>query len=64
MYQQMDIFDFIEKPPGCVPPERDPPPYRTQFEQLFEKVRDPVLHYSGETVCDAQEGCGGYGRDV
>ncbi len=30
MHGQMDIFDFIEKP-------------RTQFEQLFEKVEDPVM---------------------
>ena len=37
MNRQMDIFDFIKKPPGC---EQRPP--RTQFEQLFEKVRDPV----------------------
>lgn len=37
MNQQMDIFDFIEKPP-----EREQRPPRTQFEQLFEKVRDPV----------------------
>lgn len=43
MYQQMEIFDFIEKPPGCDPSECEPPPYRTQFEQLFEKVKDPVL---------------------
>ena len=37
MHRQMDIFDFIEKPPES---EQRPP--RTQFEQLFEKVRDPV----------------------
>ncbi len=37
MYRQMKIFDFIEKPPES---ERRLP--RTQFEQLFEKVRDPV----------------------
>ena len=37
MYRQMDIFDFIEKPP-----ESELKPPRTQFEQLFEKVRDPV----------------------
>ena len=30
MEGQMDIFDFIEKP-------------RTQFEQLFEKIKDPVM---------------------
>ena len=30
MNGQMDIFDFIEKP-------------KSQFEQLFEKVKDPVL---------------------
>ena len=31
MDRQLDIFDFIEKPT------------QTQFEQLFEKVRDPVI---------------------
>ena len=38
MYRQMDIFEFIEKSPES---EQKPP--RTQFEQLFEKVRDPVI---------------------
>lgn len=38
MYRQMDIFDFIEKLPES---EQKPP--QTQFEQLFEKVRDPVF---------------------
>lgn len=38
MYRQMDIFDFIEKPSES---EQKPP--RTQFEQLFEKIRDPVV---------------------
>lgn len=38
MYRQMDIFDFIEKPSES---EQKPP--KTQFEQLFEKVRDPVI---------------------
>ncbi len=38
MDQQMDIFDFIEKPPES---EQKPP--RTQFEQLFERVKDPVF---------------------
>lgn len=37
MYQQMNIFDFIERPP-----ESKQMPSRTQFEQLFEKVRDPA----------------------
>lgn len=37
MHRQMDIFDFIEKPP-----ESEQRPTQTQFEQLFEKVRDPV----------------------
>lgn len=37
MHRQMDIFDFIEKPP-----ESEQRPIRTQFEQLFEKVKDPV----------------------
>lgn len=37
MDQQMDIFDFIEKPP-----ESEQRPHQTQFEQLFEKVRDSV----------------------
>ena len=37
MYRQMDIFDFIE---GY--PESEPKPPRIQFEQLFEKVRDPM----------------------
>lgn len=38
MDRQMDIFDFIEKPPES---EQKPP--RTQFEQLFEKVNNPVF---------------------
>ena len=38
MYRQMDIFDFIEKLPES---EQKPP--QTQFEQLFEKVKDPVF---------------------
>lgn len=38
MYQQMDIFDFIEKSP-----ESKQEQFQTQFEQLFNKVRDPVL---------------------
>lgn len=38
MVRQMDISDFMEKPPES---EQKPP--RTQFEQLFEKVRDPVI---------------------
>lgn len=37
MDRQMDIFDFIEKPPESV---QKPP--QTQFEKLFEKIRDPV----------------------
>ena len=37
MHRQMDIFDFIEKPP-----ESKLKPPLTQFEQLFEKVRNPV----------------------
>ena len=37
MYRQMDIFDFIEKPS-----EGRQKPRRTLFDQLFEKVRDPV----------------------
>ncbi len=36
MYRQMDIFDFIDKPP-------EDPPQRTLLEQIFQKVRDPVL---------------------
>ena len=32
MDRQMDIFDFIEQPP-----------FQTQFEQLFERVKDPVF---------------------
>lgn len=35
MNRQMDIFDFIEKPL-----ESKQRPFRPQFEQLFEKVRD------------------------
>ena len=35
MDRQMDIFDFIEKPPES---EQKPP--RTQFEQLFEKANE------------------------
>ena len=38
MDRQMDIFDFIEKPPGY-----EQSPFQTQFEQLFEKIRDPVI---------------------
>ena len=33
----MEIFDFIEKPQ-----ESGQEPSKPQFEQLFEKVRDPV----------------------
>lgn len=44
MYWQMDIFDFIEKPLECGEPSVcEQPPSRTQFEQLFEKAKDPVL---------------------
>lgn len=32
MYKQLDIFDFIEKPTDC----------KTQFEQLFEPIENPV----------------------
>lgn len=38
MYRQMDIFEFIEKTPES---EQKQP--RTQFEQLFEKVKCPVM---------------------
>lgn len=37
MCKQLDIFDFIEKPPE---PER--PEQKTLFERLFTKIRDPV----------------------
>lgn len=37
MYRQMEIFDFIEKPLGS-----EWKPHRSQFEQIFEKVSDPV----------------------
>lgn len=40
MYEQMNIFDFIENPN---PPKQVEIPHQTQFEQLFEKVRDPVF---------------------
>ncbi len=36
--RQMDIFDFIEKPPES---EQKPP--QTQFEQLFKRIRYPVI---------------------
>lgn len=32
MYKQIDIFDFIDKPEEC----------RTQFEQIFDKIDNPV----------------------
>lgn len=38
MNRQMDIFDFIEKAQES---EQEPP--RSQFEQLFEKIKDPVM---------------------
>ncbi len=38
MYRQMNIFEFIEKPPESK--QKSP---RTQFEQLFEKVNCPVI---------------------
>lgn len=38
MHRQMDIFDFVEKPP-----DDEQKPLRTQFEQLFEKVKNPVM---------------------
>ena len=37
MYHQMEIFDLIEKPQKI---EQKPP--QAQFDQLFEKVQDPV----------------------
>lgn len=37
MYRQMEIFDLIEKPQKI---EQKPP--QSQFDQLFEKVQDPV----------------------
>ncbi len=40
MYRQMDIFDFIENIEK--PPESEQKPPQSQFDQLFEKVRDPV----------------------
>lgn len=40
MYKQMDIFDFIENP---IPLEQVRQPVQTQFEQLFEKVKNPVI---------------------
>ena len=40
MYRQMDIFDFIESIEK--PPESEQKPPQSQFDQLFEKVRDPV----------------------
>ncbi len=51
MEGQMDIFDFIEKP-------------RTQFEQLFEKIKDPVMlcanclcQYCANNVEEIWESC-------
>ena len=38
MYRQMDMFDLI----GGVPECGHPPP-QTQFERLFEKVKDPLI---------------------
>ncbi len=38
MYQQMNIFDYIQKPSESV---QELP--RTQFEQMFEKVKNPVM---------------------
>ena len=38
MYRQMNIFEFIEKPPESK--QKSP---RTRFEQLFEKVNRPVI---------------------
>ncbi len=38
MYRQMDIFGFIEKLP-----ESEQKPSQIQFEQLFEKLRDPIF---------------------
>ena len=38
MFWQMNIFEFIEKPP-----ESKQKSLRTQFEQLFEKVNCPVI---------------------
>jgi len=40
MYEQMNIFDFIENPN---PPAQVKLPARTQFERLFEKIKDPVV---------------------
>ena len=37
MYRQMEIFDLIEKLQEI---EQKPP--QAQFDQLFEKVQDPV----------------------
>ena len=37
MYRQMDIFDFIERSPESG--QKSP---RIQFEQLFEKIGNPV----------------------
>lgn len=37
MYEQMNIFDYIDKPRGN---EKSSP--HTQFEQMFEKVEDPI----------------------
>lgn len=39
MDKQMDIFDFIEKPPE--PTESSPS--LTLFEKIFQKVNDPIL---------------------
>lgn len=44
MYRQMDIFDFIERPPECDKPSVcEQTLSRTQLERLFEKAKDPVL---------------------
>lgn len=39
MYKQMNMFDFIEALPEI---ELSPARPHTQFEHLFEKVKDPV----------------------
>lgn len=39
MYKQMNIFDFIDNPE----PNNSCPEQRTMFEQLFEKIDNPVM---------------------
>jgi len=43
MYRQMEISDFLDGLPECGKQQEYPHHPQTQFEQLFEKIKDPVL---------------------